>query len=288
MAIPEAQLETWSNKGAEQGSRNTITSVVRALSSHQWPDGMRYEPYLQGSYPNETNIRGDSDVDIVVEMISSFYHDVTDENDKRVLGLTGGGRYNFNDFRHEVTTALTNYYNAETVSPDDKCIKVLRGSTNRLDADVVPCVAYKHYRGTSVAAEGIMLWDQKSGEAIVNYPKLHLQNGSFIEGFSEGDYKGTIRIFKNARTAKPEISNLPSYFIEGLCYNLSTDCYAGSRQQTVLNCLSELNAAKNNGRLANFTAQNGVQTMFGDKPFQIRLEDAEEFILDIVNLWNNW
>jgi len=287
MAIPEAQLETWSNRGAEQGSRDTIASVINALQSHNWPIGIEYDLYLQGSYPNETNIRGDSDVDIVAELTSTFYHDVTDEPTKRALGFRGGAAFGFDEFKQEVITALTNYYNAGTVVPGNKSIKIRRGTTNRLDADVVPCAAYRQYQGTTVVAEGIKFWT-RSGHSIVNYPKIHEQNGHFTQGFCQGDYKGAIRIFKNARSSKAEVSDIPSYFIEGLCYNLSNNCYAGNRQQTILNCLNELHAAKNNGSLNNFTAQNGLQNMFGSQSHQIQLADGEQYIWDMVNLWNNW
>lgn len=289
MAIPEAQLETWSNKGAEQGSHNTIKSVINALRSHNWPQGMQYESYLQGSYPNETNIRRDSDVDIVVELTSDFYHNVTDENTKRALGFSDAA-YDFNEFKEQVTAALSNCYDVGTVIPGNKSIKVLKGNTNRLDADVVPCVSYRHYQGQSILAEGIKFWTL-SGQPIVNYPKLHLENGQFIQGFCKGcngDYKGTIRIFKNARSSKSEVSDFPSYFIEGLCYNLSNTCYTGTRQQTVLSCLNELHNARSNGILANFNAQNGVQPMFGNQPHQISLADGEHYISELVSLWNNW
>ena len=38
---------------------------------------MTYVSYLQGSYRNDTNIRGDSDVDLVLELNSVFKHDAS-------------------------------------------------------------------------------------------------------------------------------------------------------------------------------------------------------------------
>ena len=35
-----------------------------------------YDIYLQGSYQNDTNISGDSDVDVMLELKSTFYHDM--------------------------------------------------------------------------------------------------------------------------------------------------------------------------------------------------------------------
>ena len=65
----------------------TYTSIKAALDAHTWPDGMKYEPYLQGSYANFTNIRGNSDVDIVVELISVAYSDLTEAQKNALLGV---------------------------------------------------------------------------------------------------------------------------------------------------------------------------------------------------------
>lgn len=287
MAIPETQLETWSNRGADQGAQNTIASIVKALEAHTWPSDMKYEPYLQGSYPNETNIRADSDVDIVVELQSTFYHNVKDPEVKKSLGFTDG-TYSFDDFWSEVFAALTSHYTDRTVQPSNKSIKVLAGSSNRLDADVVPCLTYRNYQGTNLTNLGIKLKARNTGQWIINYPKEHINQGFYIDGICLGDYKGAIRILKNARSAKAEVCDFPSYLIEGLCSNLPADCYSGTRQQTILNCLNELSAAAKKGHLANFLAQNNVQKMFGTEPFQVPLIDGEEFISDMAALWNNW
>ena len=113
MAIPESQLQTWSHQGATVGSANTHHSIRVALDRHSWPNGMDYNAYLQGSYPNYTNIRGNSDVDLVIESSSVFYSNLT-EDEKRRLGI-GRGSYDYWDFRDEVLKALTSYYGANLV-----------------------------------------------------------------------------------------------------------------------------------------------------------------------------
>ena len=74
MAIPESQLEKWANQGAIITAKSTADSVKNALSSYDnWKDGVDFKVYLQGSYKNSTNIRGDSDVDVVAQLNSTFY-----------------------------------------------------------------------------------------------------------------------------------------------------------------------------------------------------------------------
>ncbi|MBW4626925.1 MAG: hypothetical protein KME49_15835 [Brasilonema octagenarum HA4186-MV1] len=61
MAISESQLQTWSNQGATVSAQQTHTSIRNALSNYQWISSVRYDAYLQGSYRNSTNVRGDSE-----------------------------------------------------------------------------------------------------------------------------------------------------------------------------------------------------------------------------------
>ena len=75
MTIPESQLETWSHLGAAVSAQNTHNSIRNSLSSYKWPPGISYDVYLQGSYRNFTNIRGDSDVDVVAQLDTSFRPD---------------------------------------------------------------------------------------------------------------------------------------------------------------------------------------------------------------------
>ena len=84
MGIPESQLERWSSIGAQQRSAATYRSIQTALAAHDWPRYMDHDVYLQGSYPNHTNIRGDSDVDDVVETSRAFYHNVAEQPESTV------------------------------------------------------------------------------------------------------------------------------------------------------------------------------------------------------------
>jgi len=87
MAIPETQLTTWANQGAITTAKTTADSVKNALNYNGWPSGVDFEVYLQGSYKNDTNIRGNSDVDVVAQLNSTFYSNLS-EDQKRTLGLT--------------------------------------------------------------------------------------------------------------------------------------------------------------------------------------------------------
>ena len=247
---------------------------------------MNHIVYLQGSYPNATNIRGDSDVDVVVESTNVYYDDMPAEVQKQI-GWSQGS-YSFNDVRREVITALTNYYPAGKVKPDKKCIRVAGDGSNRLNADVVPCVTFKHFDGTTHKATGIAFWPQEGGLRIVNYPKLHLANGQNKNGICSYNYKPAIRMFKNARNKAQTYSLFPSYFLECLLYNAPTHCFVNSRAATFADVLSWLHEQSQSAGFSLLRCQNGVQFMFGTAAHQVSEQDAKRLINDLVTLWNNW
>ncbi len=229
MSIPESQLVTWSNQGAQTSSQNTYNSIKTALARHIWPTRMNYEVYLQGSYPNATNIYGDSDVDIVIESSNVFYDDRPLVL-KQQMGWNKGS-YSWADFRNEVKNALTNYYGSDKVLQANKCIKVKGDGGNRLNADVVPCCTYQHYQGATLIANGITFWTQ-SGQQVVNFPKLHLVNGQGKNTNCSSQYKPNIRVFKNARNKAQPNNPYPSYFLECLFYNVPSSKFSYSHTAT--------------------------------------------------------
>ena len=62
MTIPESHLSTWSHHGPQDSSKRTHEAIRRVLDAYQWPLSLTRDFYLHGSYLNDTNIRGDSDV----------------------------------------------------------------------------------------------------------------------------------------------------------------------------------------------------------------------------------
>lgn len=245
---------------------------------------MLHEVYLQGSYPNSTNIRGDSDVDVVIESPSTFYSDVPNHR-RAEYGLTLPAVYEWPEFRNQVLQALRNYYGYALVTEGDKCIKVA-GRGDRLNADVVPCCPYRQYTSVATYVEGMTFWTRR-GIQIVNFPKLHRRNGSTKNGECNRNYKPAIRMFKNARN-KAE-SDFPSYFLEGLLYNVPTKYFESSRLRTYAQTLGTLQAARETpGALTMFHCQNGQHKLIGDAPWQTNLFAVQQVIQSLLNLWKLW
>jgi len=298
MAIPEAQLDTWSGRGAIASSAAAYSSVKAALSTPRSKIlALNTEVYLQGSYRNATNIYGDSDVDIVVQMNSVFQRDLSalDERQRAIEDSSyPNARYGWHNFRADVLQALQDYYGNATVHASDRCIKVDTGP-GRIKADVIPALQFRKYDyfySASVEShkEGIRFLTS-AGVPIVNFPKQHIANGEAknAEARTNGWYKPTVRIFKNARNRLIDHGlipkdSCPSYSLECLVYNALDSCFGNTYQNTYANVWSYLWTLP----FINCVCQNEIVPLFGTSPVQWSTDAATRFLIGLRDLWNNW
>jgi hypothetical protein len=288
MGIPELQLETWSHQGAVTTAKITYESIRTALESYNQLTNISYDPYLQGSYKNDTNIRSDMDVDVVIQLNSIFYSNLTEEQ-KKIFKL-GAAYYTLEDFRKVVVNALVDYYDQDQISEGNKAIKV---KTLYLPADVVVCYQYRQYppnpERESDFVEGIVFWTRNEGHQVINYPKPHYENGVRKHQNTANRYKPTVRMFKNIRNYLEEHSfilegSVPSYFLECLLYNVPDEKFDNSFPKTFCNVVNWLAEEK----LDNFVCQNEQVLLFGNTPEQWTAASAEAFIKSAINLWKDW
>lgn len=298
MAIPESQLDTWSHQGAVTTAKATHESIRNALASYKWTSSVNYEVYIQGSYKNDTNIRGDSDVDIVVQLNSTFQHDLSGlvEYEKGLFKQTyPDATYLWQNFRADVLKVLRGYYGASVVSEGNKSIKIARGS-GRLPADVIVCLQYRKYkrfRSTEDQeyVEGISFYTLTENRHVINFPKPHYDNGVYknSEYCTKGKYKPAVRLFKNARVSLIN-NNLitegiaPSYFLECLVYNAPDNAFSGNYQDIFCNVVNFLAKAD----LRTFVCQNRQLLLFGNTMEQWTTANAKELVDALIKLWNSW
>ena len=283
MGIPESQLETWASQGAITTAKATADSVKNALNSYNgWPSGINFEVFLQGSYKNSTNIRGDSDVDVVAQLNSTFYSNLSDDQ-KRILGITPAS-YGWSEFRADILKALRDYYGQTQIIEGNKTLK-LRSSNSRLPADVVVCSQFRKYKTVNNYdyIEGMCFWTRNDDRRVVNYPKVHYDNGVSKHDNTSKWYKPVVRIFKNMRGAFSS-DNTPSYFLECLIYNAPNSKFGTSYQDSFCDVINWLNKAD----LDSFLCKNGQHKLFGTSPEQWNISQAQTFIANAISLWNNW
>jgi len=299
MAIPEQQLTTWSHQGAIVTAQAAHTAVRNALAAANSPiRSLDYEVYLQGSYRSDTNVRADSDVDVVVQLNATFGYDLArlpvDQSQSFHASYPEPATYLWNHFRADVLRALRLSYGAPAITEGNRCLKI-PAAPGRVAADVLPAIQYRKYEyfhGTSVQSfhEGVKFYD-RSGRMVVNFPKAHYDNG--VEKNSQlrtaGRYKPAVRMFKNARSCAVERGYLaggaaPSYFIDCLIWNVPDDKFVASLQQTYCNVVNYLH----DNPIAGFLCRNGLGPLFGTSPEQWTEAAARRFIAALVRLWNEW
>ena len=291
MPIPESQLSRWSHHGSQDASIRTHEAIRRVLEAHPWPSGMTYDFFLQGSYRNDTNISGDSDVDVMLELNSIFQYDessLSQPERNRLEKSFEPPKYDWNDFRREALKALTNGFGGGLVGQGNKSIK-LKANRPRLAADVVVCMEHRKYISHNRYEKGVTFYALQDKHWIVNYPKQHYDNGADKSKRTGDRYKRTVRMFKNARNhlASNNLisSNLaPSYFLECLLYNVPDSAFQLGFQDTYYSVVKWM--SQNN--LERLVCQNGRQSLFGLSPQQWSLKDAKALVNQLIALWNNW
>ena len=299
MPIPEAQLDTWSHQGAVTTASATYELIRRALTAPTSPiRGLDYEVFLQGSYKNSTNIRGDSDVDVVAQLNSTFESDkgLLTEFQRSLLDQTlTGATYLLPDFRRDVIKALRSYFGADAVTEGNKSLK-LAAAPGRLAADVVVCLQYRRYlrfwsQQDHQFIEGIVFYTQMEGHRVINFSKPHYENGVTKNDAAHcnGWYKPAVRMFKNARTYLEDHGRIraglaPSYFLECLLYNVPIEHLGTSFRDSFCNVVNWLLAASTD----TFVCQSEQFYLFGPTPEQWSKASTQGFVRALVDLWNQW
>jgi hypothetical protein len=255
MPISESQLDTWSTQGSITQSAATYQTISNVLNDSGSPYYLKqFDTFLQGSYGNHTNIWADSDVDTVIRLTSVYYPDTSGlppADMANYNALSGGNsEYNLPKFKAEVTSWLKLKF-GNGVDPGNKAIFV-PGNGNRRDADVLPCAEHRYYvtypaDGRARYIEGIVFWT-KDGTRIVNYPKQHLENCVTKHQNTNQYFKKTVRIFKNMRNRMIDEGKLaegiaPSYYLEGLLWNVPDNLFGFSYWKTVENCINYITYA---------------------------------------------
>lgn len=296
MAIPEAQLETWSHQGSVTQSKDTYATIRCALEFERAQYTSRdFEPFLQGSYGNDTNIYAESDVDIVSRLDASFYYSLDDltRDEKAAFERTysGGATYTHAQFKAHVIAALEAAFPG-AVTPGNKAIKIA-ASGNRRSADVVAAAQFRRYYSFPSAsgasyAEGICFF-LPDGTQVVNYPRQHSANCTAKHQATNGWFKPTVRILKNIRRAMVDDGLIaktiaPSYFLEGLLYNVANDNFGGSYEDTIV---ASINWIRQTDR-SKFVCANEQFILFGDWPETWPVAHYNQFMNAFVGYWKNW
>jgi hypothetical protein len=296
MAIPEAQLDTWSHQGSITQSSETHNLIKKALEVAESPYADKdYKVFLQGSYGNDTNIYAESDVDVVIKLNDCFRHDLkllpTSQKDS-FNEAHSNATYTHANFKEDVLGVLEEKY-SDDVESGDKAI-LIAANSNRRDADVIAAVQYRRYHkfiSTSDQEydEGICFFT-KSGVEIANYPKQHSANLTTKHQNTNKWFKPMARVLKNIRGRLVDEEMIkkgvaPSYYLEGLLYNVPADKFGNSYSDCFTNAINWIQETDK----SKFVCANEQYLLLHDSsPVTWRAGNCDEFLEAAIELWNQW
>jgi hypothetical protein len=297
MPIPESQLETWSHQGSVTQSKDTYATIKRALEdANANYTNRNCEVFLQGSYGNDTNIYAESDVDVVIRYDGAFFHDLDElptDQQNAFHAYFKDGTYSYNAFKGHVQAALEVAF-ASSVKPGKKAIKV-EANGSRRNADVVVAFDFRRYYKFNSAFDqtfdtGIAFFTPDNTR-IANYPKQHSTNCTIKHQATGGNFKPLVRIFKNMRSKLVADGLMgqgiaPSYFIEGLLYNVPDNNFAGTYANMVFNILTWLYQTTDRTKL--LCANEQYYLLRDNSPVCWPVANGAQFIDTVILLWNNW
>lgn len=297
MAIPLSQLDTWSHQGAIQSSSTTYNTIKAVLERPDAPYASKsYNIFLQGSYCNDTNIYAESDVDIVIKLNDAFQSDLTQLSPEDKTAWTNAhsdAAYTHVEFKKDVIAHLEDHY-GDDVTAGDKAV-MIEANGNRRKADVIIAIEFRRYFKFKTLFDqtydsGICFRDS-AGTRIANYPKQHSANMTKKHKSSGSRLKPMVRILKNLRTKLVEDEILeariaPSYYLEGLLYNVPDDKFTTDYEECFVNAINWIQTEADKSKLV--CANEQYYLLWDNSPTSWPNANCEAFLNAAIELWKNW
>ncbi len=233
-------FKRWSKpfSDSEEGMAENAASVIRgALDAYPALATRNVEVYATGSYHNNTNVRGESDIDVAAVCHCSIFYDLPAGAQAQTFSISPAS-YVFADFRKDVHDALRARFGSGGMTPGDKAFNI-HENTYRIEADVTPFFEYREYDGNAMA-QGTWAYKEgvkslgASGGSFVNWHHDHYTQGVKRNLETGKRFKRITRILKNTKfhmiesgtpDAKAIALQIPSFLIECLVFNAPNTCF---------------------------------------------------------------
>jgi hypothetical protein len=124
---------------------------------------------------------------------------------------------------------------------------------------------------------------------VENFPKQHSDNLTIKHQATSSRFKPTIRIWKNMRNRMIQDGLIkdglaPSYYLEGLLYNVPNENFVVSRVQTFENCLKWILASKPEDLVC---ANYMFWLLRENQPTSWSPQSCHTFLTALQKFWNN-
>ncbi len=290
MAVAIQDIQNWSAVGTKDAMARTYAAVQLAIEASDELKKHNIEIFLQGSYANATNIRGDSDVDVVVMLKSSWVADKTHltasekqayDNDHHTAS------YGPKELRHDIINALNAYFGTDRVEPRNKAIRVNK-KDSYVDADVVPAVQHRLYTKYDSITKGRFVEGTKlhppKGHPIVNFPKIHKMNGESKNAQTRNNFKPAVRQLKQLKrravqSGRVDAKKAPGYLVECMTYNAPDSLFVDDHHGRLMELLKWLMSAD----FSTFMAADSIHELFRTDPGNFQADEAKQMIFQLAD-----
>lgn len=258
-------------------SENEMETIFGAPTAYQirmsdGTSGYDIKLFLQGSYANNTNVRGHSDVDIAVVQEDTFrpsYRSNVTGADYGFINATP----RIKSFKDEVEDTLRNHFGKD-VERKNKSIKI-NGNSYRKDTDSVPSMRHRDYRQDYDFDEenyiGGILIKADDGQEIINYPEQHIKNGVEKNNSTNYYFKKMVRIAKELRYQMKDLKypysqKASSFGVECLLWNVPNEYF--TKYSTYRFAFDEVVEYLYDNRYSvlNFMEVNNIKKLCDDSP----------------------
>ncbi|MGH9425577.1 MAG: nucleotidyltransferase domain-containing protein, partial [Terriglobia bacterium] len=237
-----------------------------------------------------------SDVDIVIKLDDCWQSDLvalSQEEKDAYKNAFVDATYTHVDFKRDVLRVLTDQY-GDDVKAGDKAIAIAaRGS--RRKADVIAAIQLRRYhkfRSTYDQSydEGVSFFNA-AGQRIANYPKQHSRNLTRKHQDTNNWLKKMVRVLKNLRGKLIDDGLLkagvaPSYYLEGLLYNVPSDKFTTSYQDCFVNAMNWIQHEADKSKLV--CANEQYYLLWDNSHTSWPKAQCEGFLDAAIDLWNSW
>lgn len=212
---------------------NAETAIKNAISTSEKLKERDTRTFAHGSYKNNTNVRGDSDVDIAVVCYDSFFHDYPEGTTSETFGNSPAS-YHCDTFKNEVEEALVDYFGRRSIIRGNKAFDIKENSYH-VEADAAAFLEHRRYHKNGTYISGVELrTDNGTPFRVINWPEQHYDNGVGKNSDTGRRYKSVVRIVKSlcnemADKNIPQAKNIMGFLIECLVWNVPNGKFGHAR-----------------------------------------------------------
>ena len=206
--------------------------------------------FLQWSYANSTNIKKDSDIDIVVCDKNIYYDNIyhlSDIEKNNYYKYERQNSYSFFQFKESIRNFLELHFPSK-VEKKNKCIRINLQNEKYVDVDIVPCFFYRRFTRYKAPNDCYYYeWIEfisEENKHIKSFPKIHKKNGETKNQSTDGIYKDIVRIIKNSKKYlvdnwKMDEKLISSFMIECCVRNINNNIFNWTSYKNIVNNVME-------------------------------------------------